>query len=810
MFNRFDFLSFISVFLTVLAIGCSGSDGDAGETDSGDTDADSDTETDSSSDTGDLQICEGNNVFPDPILEDIVRDAVQGDITADRLAQVKKIIGSNKGIERLEGLECLVNLEIARFNNNNISDLSPLAGLVQLQELWVENNSIEDLSPLSGLVALNQIWMNNNRVVDLTPLTDLPALKWVIADDNLIQDVSPLLTLEQLTSVHLNRNPMTNVEALGQSNGLISLHIEDCGVTSIDWISGLSTLRNLNVARNEISDISVLLSLTQISSLDLAYNNISDASPLAGLKALQGLLIEGNQIEDISFLSDLESLINIAIAENRIVDLSPLNALNPSQIVFFCRVIMLDDEHEGCLIDFELQGNQITDLTPLIPFLEQFGNGFSMDISANQIADLSPLSGLAVGWLDVSNNCIRDPGTLVDIRIGIGLNLVNNDIESLSFIPLLAPSEALDADALFTMGNPLDSTSLLDDVPRSCDQFVKLYWGDGQWCDWIENPVTLPDWDPDPEPDPTPVIQPEGCGVDRVWLADGALPGVSHNGADFTVDEPVAGEVVVTDAVTGLMWRRCSGGQTWDGATCSGTATALKPEEAEAECASSYAGYGDWHVPDVTELLSLVDYATGWPGPTIDGAAFPASFPGAHWASPVIPTGSGPVRWQVNFYNGSLGAHRDNAVVRCVRGGGTGDVATRYEVAASGASVLDAWTGLTWQRCAMGQTWSGTGCDGEAARLSQTDAEQACDGSFDGFDDWRMPEITELSSLINYCGHDPAMSSTAFPDAARGTFWTATPLAGDTKHWIANKSWGELIFDAPSTLEARVRCVRGP
>jgi hypothetical protein len=33
------------------------------------------------------------------------------------------------------------------------------------------------------------------------------------------------------------------------------------------------------------------------------------------------------------------------------------------------------------------------------------------------------------------------------------------------------------------------------------------------------------------------------------------------------------GDGTVTDTATGLQWKRCSEGQSWDGATCSGTAT---------------------------------------------------------------------------------------------------------------------------------------------------------------------------------------------------------------------------------------------
>jgi hypothetical protein len=65
----------------------------------------------------------------------------------------------------------------------------------------------------------------------------------------------------------------------------------------------------------------------------------------------------------------------------------------------------------------------------------------------------------------------------------------------------------------------------------------------------------------------------------------------------------------VTDTTTGAMWKRCSEGQTWTGASCDGEATGYTWEQARA-LTSTFAGYNDWRVPNIRELHTITDLST--------------------------------------------------------------------------------------------------------------------------------------------------------------------------------------------------------
>ncbi|MBD1582061.1 DUF1566 domain-containing protein [Pseudoalteromonas sp. S16_S37] len=66
------------------------------------------------------------------------------------------------------------------------------------------------------------------------------------------------------------------------------------------------------------------------------------------------------------------------------------------------------------------------------------------------------------------------------------------------------------------------------------------------------------------------------------------------------------------DNETGLMWQVCDFGQNYDTATSSCTSAALQLNWQQALTAaknSDYAGFTDWHIPNVKELASILDHS---------------------------------------------------------------------------------------------------------------------------------------------------------------------------------------------------------
>lgn len=120
----------------------------------------------------------------------------------------------------------------------------------------------------------------------------------------------------------------------------------------------------------------------------------------------------------------------------------------------------------------------------------------------------------------------------------------------------------------------------------------------------------------------------------------------------------------VTDAQTGLIWRRCSAGQTWSGSTCVGGLTVLTHEGALAYAATQTGG---WRLPNVKELRSLVD--TSRSSPAINPVAFPNTASTTYWSStPDVQLSSSA--WSVEFGLGdvnSTGRNTFGVLVRLVR-----------------------------------------------------------------------------------------------------------------------------------------------
>ncbi|MBI4740856.1 MAG: DUF1566 domain-containing protein [Betaproteobacteria bacterium] len=258
------------------------------------------------------------------------------------------------------------------------------------------------------------------------------------------------------------------------------------------------------------------------------------------------------------------------------------------------------------------------------------------------------------------------------------------------------------------------------------------------------------------------------------------------------------GDGTVTDTRTGLVWMRCALGQTWSGTACTGTAAAYSWDQA-ASLTLTYAGRSDWRLPWVRELHSIVDYTTF--SPAIDGGAFPATPSSYFWSeSPNIYFFC--YAWSVDFYSGGDSYSRERCGdttrghVRLVRREQysallddtrpTGDYVDHGDGTATHTP-----TGLTWMRCALGQAWNGTTCTGATSTYTW-DQAKALTQTYAGHSDWRLPDLPELRSLVDYLKTPrPAINDSLFPATPDSGFWSGSPIAGYSDlAWYVNFYFG--------------------
>lgn len=107
-------------------------------------------------------------------------------------------------------------------------------------------------------------------------------------------------------------------------------------------------------------------------------------------------------------------------------------------------------------------------------------------------------------------------------------------------------------------------------------------------------------------------------------------------------------------------------------------------------------------------------------------------------------------------------------------------------------TVTDTETGLTWAKCALGRYWidnvAGDSSDDECNASPNTISWQAAleaaqtanADSFLGYDDWRLPNVNELVSLVESACTNPQINVNLFPDTVAGEYWTSSHCASSS------------------------------
>ena len=246
---------------------------------------------------------------------------------------------------------------------------------------------------------------------------------------------------------------------------------------------------------------------------------------------------------------------------------------------------------------------------------------------------------------------------------------------------------------------------------------------------------------------------------------------------------------VVADNITGLIWQDDSAAatvkKTWDdaGLYCNNDV--------------STGGYSNWRLPTRVELVNIADYGRDYPA--ID-AEFQNTAPGICWSSTASLFGgdySGDI-WIVNFYTGAqdVGYETSSYPGRCVRGAES-SLSEDGRFSRTNGVVTDSTTNLQWQDdTTKGSLWE--------------DAISYCEAlSLDG-GNWRLPNLNELTSLVDDTETDPAISR-VFVHSESWSYWSSTTVANDTKNaWVVEFTNGFQYNDNYKHLAGQndVRCVR--
>jgi hypothetical protein len=257
------------------------------------------------------------------------------------------------------------------------------------------------------------------------------------------------------------------------------------------------------------------------------------------------------------------------------------------------------------------------------------------------------------------------------------------------------------------------------------------------------------------------------------------------------------GDGTVTDLNTGLMWQKTPGDKVTFAQAVAGAES------------FNLAGYGDWRLPTIKELYSLIDFSgidpSGWNGsdtsslvPFIDTDYFDFEYgdtstgeriiDAQYWSSTEYvgtTMGGSATTFGVNFADGRIKGygreHPDGGemtqFVRYVRG--NPDYGVNDFVDNGDSTITDQATGLMWM-----QVDSGTAMTWEEALAYAEGMDYA------GYDDWRLPNAKELQSIVDYsrspgttnsAAIDPMFSSTPITDEAGNTnyafYWSSTTHA---------------------------------
>jgi hypothetical protein len=278
----------------------------------------------------------------------------------------------------------------------------------------------------------------------------------------------------------------------------------------------------------------------------------------------------------------------------------------------------------------------------------------------------------------------------------------------------------------------------------------------------------------------------EDCNYGRDKTVTEPTPPDGHAGFSFTKLAADGGVLAydatswacVRDNVTGLVWTDQAA---WDVGDKKTWDTSQTYAVSFSDCGLS----ADWRVSTAKELINIVAYNESTQSADANFFHLPTL--------PVFWTGTENTdslyAWSIDFNGGylsSIAAKTNPLYVRLVHGAAS---SAQFQANVDD-TVTDLSTGLIWKKCLEG--YSGVDCTTAASTTTFTWSEAL--GLADS--EWRLPNIKELQSIVEYQNSSPAINETIFPGTpSLSTVWSNSPMAE-----LADNAW-YIGFDSGYTVK---------
>lgn len=123
---------------------------------------------------------------------------------------------------------------------------------------------------------------------------------------------------------------------------------------------------------------------------------------------------------------------------------------------------------------------------------------------------------------------------------------------------------------------------------------------------------------------------------------------------------------------------------------------------------------------------------------------------------------------------------------------------SRFEFQQDSEVVIDKQTGLKWARCQWGYSWDAGSTSCTVASDSDMSWKDALilvknDAVYLGEQGWRVPNVKELASLVEYKCYNPAINNEVFPGTESDVFLSNTHVVGDGGIRVVNFSVGNIL-----------------